>query len=614
MCSTTPEPHHNEAGHDPIDDMEEVELEDEIAALKQEIGEFKAKVTGIEKILAPLQEDVKATGQGTLEAMAGLEVGITKNDTTLCRTIDMVQEVRAQLGGTRDKVTHLEDAMGELDLNEVAEDICQLLATTKNTEKALNMVQSIVAGLDCKVTDDFAHIMEDMNALSAQMAGFDLVEVVANIDNRFHDVCQRVHQVEIQFDELTGLKNKVADQDAKISAQNEKINALEQKLDRFANYLDNKVEAMGEKVSSIPKIRSRLNDLDDYTNTHSIGIKRLRDDHDQAYSKMHQKLDHVNSLYAHLNEDVEQCARKTKATDDEVHQQRGELAKLEEKMADMTKGCEQTSCAIQKTNTTADTNFNNFSEQISNFNDKVRTLAENQEDISSATELLVMNAVHRKISSLDEKLGQFAEGYDCSVKDCDTRFDQVFERLSEQEGFEDSAMKKIRKLEKQSEIVPYLQAKLTKLDASTTTALRTLDAEGRQESTRVNAKLTLFQNESKTLFKSVDNLDVAIGIAKKKLAEVDQDGPAVVPKSVAQVWKDFGSIKMRRYHGFEEFKSIFVFYAKAAGVPEHAWKAEMHSRLSTRVQNATTWLLERDGSFDDFCRQLSVSVQRVRHD
>lgn len=145
-----------------------------------------------------------------------------------------------------------------------------------------------------------------------------------------------------------------------------------------------------------------------------------------------------------------------------------------------------------------------------------------------------------------------------------------------------------------------------------TTALRTLDAECRHESTRVNAKLISLQNETKTLFKNVDNLAGAIGIAKKKLIEIDQEGPAVIPETIVQVWKHFDSIKIRRYSNFEEFKSVFVFYAKAAGVPEHVWKVAMHSRMSTRVQNATTWLLERDDSFDNFCRHLSASMQRVR--
>lgn len=400
LCDTKNEPHHNEAERDLIDEIGEVELADEIAMLEQEIRPLKAKVVGIEELLVPVQEDVKAIGQETLEAMTDLRDGITKTDIALCRAIDLVQELDAQLGETKEKVAHLEDTMGELNLTEVAEDVCQLLETTKNTEGEMIILKANVDGLDRKVTDDFgrvANLCEDVDALNVQMTEFDLVEVVANIYARFHDVWQKVRRVEKQVDEMTGLWEKVASQTAKISAQGEKIFALERKLDRIASYFDSKVDAFEEEVSYIPKIWSRLIDLDDYTN-------------------------------------IEQCARNTQVTDDTVRQHRDEMATLEDKLAKLAKSQKQTSCAIQKANTTADTNFDNFTKKIISLDENIGELADSQKDAANSIELHVMKAVHREISSLDEKLGQFAEGYDRSVKDCNTRFAQVYERLSEQQG------------------------------------------------------------------------------------------------------------------------------------------------------------------------------------
>lgn len=614
-CNTKNEPQHNEAEHDPIDDLHEVKRADKVANVKQEIRKTKAKVVDSEEIITPLQEDVKAIGKGKMETMASLEESITRTHAALCSTIDMVREVQIQLNGTQDKLAHLEDTMGEIDLAHVTENVSQLLTSTENTNEVITTLNTIVAGLDRKVTDGvsrFDSICGNVDTLNTQMAGFGLAEVLENIDDRFHNVCQKVRRVEKQADEMTGLREKVAEQSAKLSEQDEKINALELKLERFANYFENKMETIEEDVRSIPKIWGRLIEMDDYTNTNSMDIKRLRDDHNEASTRTHRKLDEVDSLCVRLGEDVERCAQNTQATDDAVLQQYEETAKLKDKIVEVRKYQADMLYETGKASTNAANNVADMREKITKLNDKIEEVAGNQEDVASCTELHVMNAVLREVSSLDEKLGQFAEGYDRSVKECDIRFDQIYVRLSGQEGLEDSALKKINKLEKQGEIVPYLQVKLTRLDASTASAIRTLDAECRQDSTRVNAKLTLIQNETKTLFKNVDNLDGAIGVAKKKLVELDQEGPAVIPKAIVQVWKDFQSIKMRRYSDFEEFKSIFVFYAKAAGVPEHAWKAEMHSRMSNRVQNATTWLLERNDSFDEFCRQLSASLQRVR--
>lgn len=590
MCSTKPEPSGNEAEHNPIN---EVKLADETVSLEKEIGDSKTKLGDIEGVPAPLRGDVEAIGKGTMEAMAALEDAVTRTHTALCSTIDMVQEVQVQLDGTQEKLAHLEDSMGELHLAEVAENVSQLLTSTKNTNGEIKTLNTVVAGLDRKFTDNAsraAHLFEDVDGSNS------------HLDNRCHDVCQKDRRFEKQVDEMAGLREKVANQEAKILAQDEKINALEQKLERFAAYVDNKMDAIEEETRRIPKIQSRLVDWDNDASTHSIDIERIRHEQIQTSTNIHRRLDDVDSHCARIREDVEQCAQKSQTTEDVVRQHRDEKVALEKKMEEMIKGQVKASCAIEKVNTAAGAYFDIFNEKITKLNDRTEEVAENN----------VIKALYQEISSLDEKLEQFAEGYDRSVRDCDTRFDQVYQRLSAQEGFEDIALKKFRKLEMQSEIVPYLQAKVTKLEASTTSALKTLDAGCRQESTRVNAKLTLLQNESKTLFKSVDNLDRAIGVAKKKIVELDQDGPAVIPKAIVQVWKDFQSIKMQRYFDFEEFKSIFVFYAKATGVPEHAWKADMHSRVSTRVQNATIWLLERNDSFDDFCRQLGASVQRVR--
>lgn len=599
----------NSAQDAPSNDLDKVDvystvtddLVNSIARLEIGLDQFKVKLTGIENFIAPLQENVDAIGQGTLEAMTGLEDSITTVDTVLCRTLDTVQGTKTQLGGTKEKVARLEDVMGGLDLLAVAQDVCQLLTTTKKPDKKVGIIKTNIIGLNSGILQSvqtlksrFDRVCLNVNTLKTNMACFDLAVVVENIDIRFHSVCRKVRLLEKQVDDMTGLRERVADQNLKISAQDEKILALEQKLERFARYFD-KMDALEDETETISDLRSKVTKIEIEAATHSNDLQRVRDDQVNTSAEIHQNFVSVDNQLARFDEKLSQRAQHTDGTTAPLF---SKLSALEYKMEEVRKDINM--------------KYNSVNKNIVELDERVDELVDIQGDAASSIELHVTSAVDNEVSSLEEKNDLLARSLQNTITYAETLFQIIEELLSGLEAFEDSATDRFSKLEKQTESISKLQSKVIKLDNSIN-SIRIANANLIQKSTRVNAELTVIQKETKTLFKNVHSLDGAIDLHKKKITELDKDGPAVIPESLVQSWKNYNAIRMRQYPDFHQFKEYFVYYAKAAGVPEHDWKMELLSRMSTRMKSATAWRLNnRNESFDDFCSYVSDVVQRVR--
>jgi len=558
------------------------DLVEPMATLEQQIAGIKANIVRVEKHFTPLHGDGQAIAQGTLETMVGLGQSVINVDEAFCRAINLAQETKAQLDVTKDKAARLDEQMLGLDLLAVAQDVCQLLITTKN-------------------------MREEVAALKAQMVEFDLAMVVEDLDCRFHSVREKLRSLEKQTDEFDAIREKVhyiekdmdvfASQTARIAAQDEKILLLEQKLERFSSYFD-KMDALENQMDSFSGLRSRVTNLENKTVSNEKDITKLVGFSGEISAELNERFGKIGRSFASLDDVVENSKKVTS---------------LEGRTDRLCKGQDQIESVVEQSKADIDHTHAVLDDRAIILGSKLQELSDIQAEAASSIEFRVMSAVNQAIFNLEDINTSLNPSLVLPITKTEKRCTKFEGRLLGLEEFSHNAVEKLGKLKKKMEAMTSLQDKVTKLDESIRSLRRAVDDDLRKESARVDNKLTFIQNDTKTLFKNVDCLDGAIGLHEKKLGDLDRDGLTVIPKALLQTWKDFEFVKFKRYSCFKEFQNAFVFYAEAAGIPEIAWKEELHSRLPSRLREATSWRVHnKDEGFSVFCRYAADVEQRLK--
>lgn len=83
------------------------------------------------------------------------------------------------------------------------------------------------------------------------------------------------------------------------------------------------------------------------------------------------------------------------------------------------------------------------------------------------------------------------------------------------------------------------------------------------------------------------------------------------PNRVTTAKHQFRQLYMKVSDKFHDFLSEFLYLAAEAGVAEDDWKDELHTKLTTKLQELCISASYQDGSFQDFSNAVSQTASRL---